>query len=322
MADETLPPLDTAEAARLTEFARACKAAARAVVLYPPGHPTIVATLGRIVQVTSPANLPAPMKMTVHASTLQIGGRLPGRIDPAIGELAALLHDHLIGELTVNPGGDTEAWRNFLLLLGRTTDEIRAEGGIARLWATTAGTHVEIREVDYSEVLKERRGGDPAKWEHILATCLEGDKTVDLDDEAARWLLEVAGDEVQLGNLFAELESRSADIQMTESRAAAFVRLMQGIANAAKKANPEGLDTVLRNMASALGRLSPEMMVSLLAHAGDATSEGATIINDVVAKMSEQTIASFVARNVGAADSSLDRVAQAFHTLVRDEDQQ
>ena len=322
MAEATLPPLDAADAARLTEFARACRAAARAVMMYPAGHPAIVTTLGRIVQVTSTASLPAPMKITVHANTLQIDGRSPARIDAAIGELAALLHDHLIGELTVNAGGDTEAWRNFLLILGKSTDDIRAEGGIARLWSTTAGTHVGIREIDYSEVLKERRGGDPAKWENILATCLEGDKTVDIDDEAAKWLLEVAGDEVQLGNLFAELESRSADVQLTESRAAAFARLMQGIVAAAKKINPEGLDTILRNMAGALGRLSPEMMVSLLAHAGDATSDAANVINDVVARMSEQTIASFVARNVTKPDTSLDRVAQAFHTLVRDEDQQ
>src|SRR5262245_25997143 len=322
MAEATPPPLDAADGARLTEFARACRAAARAVLMYPAGHPAIVATLGRIVQVTSKANLPAPMKITVHAHTLQIDGRSPAKIDAAIGELAALLHNHLIGELTINAGGDTEAWRNFLLLLGRTTDEIRAEGGISRLWSTTAGTHVELREIDYAEVLKERRGGDPVKWEQVLATCLEGDKTIDLDDEQAKWLLEVAGDEIQLGNLFAELESRSADIQLTESRATAFVRLMQGIVNAAKRSKPEALEAILRNMAGAIGRLSPEMLVSLLAHAGDATSDDANVINDVVAKMSEQTIASFVARNAGADDTSLDRVAQAFHTLVRDDDQQ
>ena len=37
-------PLDAAETARLTDFARACKAAARAVALYPSAHPAIAAT--------------------------------------------------------------------------------------------------------------------------------------------------------------------------------------------------------------------------------------------------------------------------------------
>jgi hypothetical protein len=51
-------PLDAKDTARLTDFARACKAAARAVVLYPAGHPAIAATLGRIVQMTAPPAFP------------------------------------------------------------------------------------------------------------------------------------------------------------------------------------------------------------------------------------------------------------------------
>jgi len=47
---ELLSPEDTT---RILELARACKAAARAVLLYPSSHPAIAATLGRIVQTTS-----------------------------------------------------------------------------------------------------------------------------------------------------------------------------------------------------------------------------------------------------------------------------
>ena len=115
MADETPTLLDPADAARLTEFARACKAAARAVVLYPAGHPAIVATLGRIVQMTSASTLPSPMRITVLAHGLQVDGRSPARPDASLGELATLLHDHLIGEITIKAGGDMDAWRQFLL---------------------------------------------------------------------------------------------------------------------------------------------------------------------------------------------------------------
>src|SRR5712692_10851020 len=94
------------EAARLTDFARACKAAARAVLMYPPGHPAIAATLGRIVQMTAHSSLPGPLKVGVTPGSLLLDGRAPGRADPAISELAALLHQHLVGELTVHPGGD------------------------------------------------------------------------------------------------------------------------------------------------------------------------------------------------------------------------
>jgi hypothetical protein len=315
------PPLDPTEAARLTEFARVCKAAARAVVLYPAAHPAIVATLGRIVQLTSASNLPTPMRITVLANGLQIGGRSPARPDASLAELAALLHDHLVGELTIHAGGDVDAWRNFLLLLGRSPEEVRAEGGIARLWSTTTGTHVELREIDYAEVLRERRGGDPAVWEDIIANCLQGDASFDIDDETSRILLEIAGDETELGNLFAELEARAAEDQTTGARADAVLRLLQGIVKAAKRADPEGVDPVLRNMAGAVGRLSPDMMVALLSHTDAATGDAAGVVDAVVTRMTEQTIAGFIARNVDPTGSSLDRLAQAFHTLVRADDQ-
>ena len=130
MAVDVPGPLAPEDTARLTDFARACKAAARAVMLYPGGHPAIATTLGRIVQVTSEASLPGPLRISVLADALLLDGRSPLRPDAAIAELAALLHDHLIGELSVNPGGDVEAWRKFLLLVGRSPEDVRAEGGI------------------------------------------------------------------------------------------------------------------------------------------------------------------------------------------------
>jgi len=100
------PALTTEEAAKLLEFARACKAAARAVLLYPAGHPAIAATLGRIVQITSAAALAEPLVVTVLPDGLLLDERAPARPEPALAELAILLHSHLIGQLTVHPGGD------------------------------------------------------------------------------------------------------------------------------------------------------------------------------------------------------------------------
>ena len=44
------PPLASDVTARFVEFARACKAAARAVALYPGTHPAIGVSLTRLVQ--------------------------------------------------------------------------------------------------------------------------------------------------------------------------------------------------------------------------------------------------------------------------------
>jgi hypothetical protein len=65
MPDVQEAPLSPEEATRLAEFARALKAATRAVLLYPMGHPAIAITLGRIVEMTSSERLSAPLRITV-----------------------------------------------------------------------------------------------------------------------------------------------------------------------------------------------------------------------------------------------------------------
>ena len=136
------------------------------MLLYPAGHPAIAATLGRIAQITAPASLRGAAAASTCCPTACCSTtRAPARPDAALTELAVLLHSHLIGEMTIHPGGDVEAWRTFLLLLGRTPESVRADGGIARVWATMAGRHVELREIDYAEVLRERAGGDPVDLE-------------------------------------------------------------------------------------------------------------------------------------------------------------
>jgi HEAT repeat protein len=312
---EASTPLSPEESTRLIEFARALKAAARAVTLYPAGHPAIAATLGRIVEITSSARLPGPLRITVLPDTLLLDERPPARADAAVTELAELLHSHMIGALTVSAGGDAEAWRNFLLLLGRTPDALRFEGGIARVWATTAGQHLELREIDYAKVLRERTAGKAAVWDRVIANCLQGD-TFDLDEEAIRELLEIAGNSEQLAELVSELETRAGDEGGLSARATAVLRMLQTIVEAASKGEPEHLEPVLRNMAGAVGQLTPDTLIDLLAKRGG-TEEGPRLMNAVVGRMSDKTIAQFVARNVMEAPTSTDRLAVAFQALVK-----
>src|SRR4029450_11010005 len=112
MAEPTTPTVLAADAAaRLADFARACKAAARAVSLYPGGHPAIGTTLGRLAQVTALLTEGGPYRFEVTANTLIIGGAAPSKPDAAIGELADLLHRQLIGGVTLNAGADAQSWR-------------------------------------------------------------------------------------------------------------------------------------------------------------------------------------------------------------------
>ena len=156
---EAPPPLEAGDAARLIEFARACKAAARAVALYPAAHPAIATTLGRVADLTSSTHAPAALRITVLPESLLLDGRALERVDQATVELAALLHNHRVGELTIHPDAAPEAWLGFLLLLARPPEAVRDEGGIGRLWMAQGRPHVELRELDYAEVLRERAGG-------------------------------------------------------------------------------------------------------------------------------------------------------------------
>jgi hypothetical protein len=312
-------PLDAKETARLTDFARACKAAARAVVLYPPGHPAIAATLGRIVQTTGASSLSGPMRITVLPDGLQMDDRAPARADAALSELAALLHGHLIGELTIHPGGDVDAWRTFLLLLGRTPESVRSEGGIARVWATMAGRHVDLREIDYADVLRERSAGDPMVWTRVVANCLQG-SAFDLDEAGIRELLGMAADSEQLADAMASLESRADSGGGLGLKTAALMRLLRGIIELVSKKQPQQLEPILKSMAVAVGRCSPDILLGLMGHQAD--HDAPQLMHAVVSRMTDTTISRFVSRHVISGDSSTDRLAQAFQTLVRDGEEQ
>ena len=314
------PTLTAEELAKLVEFARACKAAARAVLLYPSGHPAIASTLGRIAQITSPGALAAPLVMTVMPDGLLLDERAPARPEAALAEMAALLHSHLIGELTVHPGGDIEAWRTFLLLLGRTPESVRADGGIARVWTTLAGRHVELREIDYTEVLRERSGGDAAVWDRVILNCLHG-SAFELDESAITDLIGLANNSERLSDLMSTVEAKMETGGSVGTKTAAVIRMLRGIVDVVSKNAPERLEPVLQNMATAVGQFSPEMLLGLLdkRREGD---DGAQVVQAVVTRMSERTIARFVSRHVMAEDTPTDRLAQAFQTLVRDTDQQ
>jgi hypothetical protein len=314
-AQEAPVPLSPEDSARLVEFARAFKAAARAVQMYPAGHPAIGNTLGRVAEITSDARLTGPMNISVAPDSLLLDDRPPSRADAAVSELAELLHSHLIGAVTVHPGGDVEAWRNFLLLLGRAPDALRAEGGIARAWSTTAGQHLELREIDYAEVLRERKAGKAAIWERVIANCLQGD-TFELDDESIKELLEVAASSEQLSEFVTELETRATGEGTIAARSAALLRMLRGIIEAVNKREPDRLEPVLRNMAGAVGQLAPETLIDLLTNR-EGSKDESRMMSAVVSRMSDNTIARFVSRNVIEGTTPTDRLALAFQALVK-----
>jgi HEAT repeat protein len=318
---EVRATLDNETAQRLTDFARACKAAARAVSLYPAAHPAIAATLERLTELTAALTAGGPFKLEIHPHTIHIADAAPAKPDSAIVELSDLLRRQLVGTLTLNPGADADSWRTLLMLLSRAPEEVRADGGIARLWATAGGPSLEIAEIDYAEVLREKQG-DAATIDRVIAAALAGPQ-LELDDSAMRTLLDIVGDPARLSELMQQLEAGTTD-KGVEVRVAAFLNLLRGLAEHVGRTNPGQLDQTLRQMGQAAGRLSADSMLELLARRTkpEAMAGSVNVVTAMVHRMSDSTVAEFVSTSVIAERGASERLAQAFQSLVPEQDRQ
>jgi hypothetical protein len=319
MHEPVPPPLAPDEAARLTDFARACKSAARAVSLYPAAHPAIAVSVDRLAEITDRLTEGGPFRIQVSADRLLVDGAAAPKPDPAIGELAALLHRHLIGALTLNPGADAASWRTLLLLLARSPEEVLADGGIAKLWTTAGGPSVEIQQIDYAEVLRDKEGRE-AELDRIIAAALAGPH-LQLDDSGMALLLEIVGDPARLAQLMTKLEGAAEP--GSDAHVAAFMSVLRGLAEWTGRHHPDKLETVLTQASQAAGRLSAEGMLSLLSQRHrDRPDAGTDVASAVVDRMTDTTMSQFLARSVIAQRGATDRLAQAFQSLVPDTDRQ
>lgn len=332
MATAKTPEPMTAEAAsRVAEFARACKAAIRIVSMYPPSHPTIQAALARMVAAGTAVTQAGPLVCTVTPDTLLVAGHGMPRPEPAVDELAVLLHEHRVGELTVTSPLTAGAWHMLLSLLATAPEDIRQEGGLSRAWQAVGGGPVEIKEIDYAEVLRERDSTvsklDPT-WEDLIDRCLIGDDRSTLDERVLASLLEIARDAERLGEFLVRLQERArAAGQSAEAQQEAVVRLLRSLANYTASHSPDEFDEVMNNIATGTTRLGPDMMLSLLADQTQAAEdesrpqEGVDLGGEIRSRFTEERLAAFVAENVSRDRGATGRLAEAFHALVTSDDQ-
>jgi hypothetical protein len=302
----------------LAEFARACKAAARAVSLYPGAHPAIGGSLSRLVSAIRRLSGAGETVLVVHPATLVIDDRAPARPDAAIVELAELLHGRLIGTLQVDAAASADDWRALLLLLARPLEDLLAEGGIHQIWAATGRGHFEIQEIDYAEVLRERRGSNGADWDRVLANCLKGE-SVELDDAVINSLLEAVESSERFGELLDRLNDRAETEGSTVSaRIGALMHLLRATLASVEQRNPGGTEEALTTVARSTPHLSPDMLIGLLTNRMAAKPEDAAIATGVVDRIDDGTIASIVARSVSSERGASDRLAQVFEALAPD----
>jgi hypothetical protein len=313
-------PLSAETSHKLLELARACKAAARVVSMYPATHPAIQEALSRITAAGARAVADGPFIISVVPDNLIVDGGVLARPDTAVTELAGMLHAHSVGELHLNGVLDPPAWHAFLILIAQSPAVIRDEGGITRAWQAGGGGPLEVRQIDYAEVLRERTGSEDSDWERILATYLEGEQS-DLDDAMLQALLEIATDADRLQLFIDNIVERSGK-QWQSTQKEQLARMLQALAAFVTRSSPHQLDRVLRNVAGNLPRMSAEMAGGLLEAEPpvdeDGQPSGLDLASELRERIDEGLVAKFLAASVARDREATARLAQAFQSLVPD----
>jgi HEAT repeats len=318
---ETAELLSPERGAQLADFARACRAAARVVAMYPSTHPAIAQSLDRLSEVATRLVAKGSVSLTVLPDSLLLDQRRPDRPDRAIGELATLLHAHHVGELTLVAALSVEAWHTFLRLVARPPEEVRREGGLAKLWQGSGGGSIDIRHIDYAEVLKEREHGTDTSWDRIVAGYLEGDQS-DLDEEAIAALLEIAQDPSRLAEFVDSLVEKAQESK-SGIKAENVLRILQVLADFVAQSRPEQLDAVLFYIAAIVPKLTPEIVAPLVAApASGGIARGIDLAGEVKARVSDEAVAEFVASSVIRDRGASARLIEAFQTLVPEPERQ
>lgn len=310
-------PLSLEQSTLLAEFARACRTATRSVSLYPATHPSIQASLARVIAAAGRLIPGDDLQITVLPDTLALDGRSPARPDAAIVELAELMHDRLIGALGLERAADVHDWHALLLLLARPVEELMAEGGIGQAWTASGRGHVVIREIDYAEVLRERAGGEGGRWDAIVAYCLDG-SAGPLDESGLAALLDTLGNAKRFAEFLERLQSAATggDVPMG-ARAAALLRLIEQLLQAtAEWPKAHGEHAVLQTAADAMSGVTPEMLLAVIRQTMSPDPAQAQVATAVVNRIKDETVASFVASAVVNEKGASERLAQAFEALV------
>ena len=303
--------------ARLVEFARACRAAARAVALYPSGHRAVDDAVARLTDVGRRAAGDSGLAIDVMPDGLRVAGAVPDRVDAAVGELAGLLYAQQIGGLTLHATADRESWQVLLGLLSRSADDNRRDGGLARLWETAGGPSLEVHAIDYAALLREGHGGSLAR---LLRAANDGVlQAVSLDD------LEALIDAVAQRRPGRRAEGDDAG----ETSGLAIARLGALVVARGGEADPARVEAALTRLAQLTEQLSADGMRGLVgarAGAGPGTdgagaagddADGATAVLD---HLDEPGRARFVAGALVAEGSTTARLREAFEALVPADD--
>lgn len=301
---ETKSPVDEAG---VLQFARAFRAAARAVGFYPEGHPAVVSSLEQIVRAARPLTTSGSICLTVLPGTFLAGGVPIESTESVVADLAGILHRHGVGSLRVNAAATGAAWGALLGLLARSPEEVQAAGGIGCQWKNLRHASPVILEIDFGELLRGRVGGDFVELAGVISHYLEtgGVETTTAAADNVREAIERA------------LESGAAETEVVD----AILNELRRIVYLGRVIGPECAEEMLKQATALAGRFPAPIMAGLLARRG--TAEACVGTTDVVAafveRVTDRAVAEFL-MNAVAREGPLGYVSDLISNLAPDRD--
>ena len=134
--------------------------------MYPPSHPNIQSALERMTAAGTAATSNGPMALGVMPDALLMDGRTLPKPDSSVNELAALLHGHHIGELTLQAPLTAGGWHMLLSLLAtsprRSGSKAARCGRGSRPGGRSRSGHRLRRGPE------ERSGGGDSSWTSLI----------------------------------------------------------------------------------------------------------------------------------------------------------
>ena len=287
--------------ARVLDFARAFRSAARAVGFYPPTHQAVAAALDHVAAAARAATAGGPVCLTILPHAFLAGGVPIDASETVVAEFAALCHRHGVGAVNLDGLATPEAWQAFFVLLARRPEEMRSAGGIQRQWKALRHSSPAILEIDFGALLRGKVGGDylelAAVISHYLETAGVGGSILDDPCAALRRAIDTAPDE----------EQAIAGV-LRELRAAAQLTWTQ----------PEQFDDVFRRAAAVGEFLTEGLMAGLLERRGtpEATVGTLDVVRALVERMPDAAVSRFLSKAMGEGGTAPLRLVEMFRSLV------
>jgi HEAT repeats len=309
------------------QLARALLVAARSWTLYPPEHPTVGASVGRLADAIQQSAMGAIFSLGITPDTLMVEGTAADATQSGIAEAARLLHDADLLRVTFVGDVPTDALHTFLRVVTLDPKVRRAQGGPARIWQSLGHSTLVLEQIDYGKIMAREEGevAEPARrddlWRSIVMSIAGAQQAV-FDERAQERLLAIAGSPLDIRDLAAAVMAArctSDGSPMITSQAATVLAAFRHLMSIVGVMAPDRLPYVMGNLATAATQLDPHVVMQVL-QSEDEPSGGIDVVRGVASAFDDAKVAQLLATSLALDGQASDRLATIFNTIVPDED--